>query len=376
MGGEHVAIKRAEYMNNTTPRQPHLVSIQRSTYDEVDVDALLKPLGGISQSVHSGERVLLKTNLLQSSDPSEAVVTHPAVVRAVALAVQKVGGIPIIGDSPLGPFTKRRLQKVYQKAGLLHLSESLGVELNYDTSVKSINVPQAKTLKKTPYCSFVLNADKIIALPKLKTHSYMIMTLATKIMYGAIPGLTKAKYHSLYLRRAAFASMLLDVLSIRQPDLIVMDGVTGMQGNGPAGGTPVNVGLLLASHDAVALDLAVCDILGIEPVGIPTLRQAKLRHLWPTEVRYPLRSPQEVRYTGFLLPSTANYLLTGEKTPPHFPVTTEACTACGQCVEICPRHAIQLHNNRAVVDYNKCIRCYCCHESCPYKAIDLEVQKQ
>ena len=153
----------------------------------------------------------------------------------------------IIGDSPSGQFTKRRLEKTYQKSGLITVANELGIELNYDTNVTKVDIPNAKKLKKTPICNFILDAEKIIAVPKIKTHSYMIMTLATKIMYGAVPGLTKAKYHSLFFRRAAFADMLLDVLSVRKPDLIVMDGITGMQGDGPSGGTPVELGVLLAS---------------------------------------------------------------------------------------------------------------------------------
>ncbi len=359
-------------MSNTKQVDTTLVGMQKSSYTTIDIESLLRPLGGMRKYVNAGERILLKTNLLAPSEPKKAVVTRPALVNAVAVAVLKAGGVPFIGDSPSGQFTKRRLEKSYQKAGLIELANNLGIELNYDTGVKKIMIPQGKKLKKTPYCDFVLNADKIIALPKIKTHSYMIMTLATKIMYGAIPGLTKAKYHSIFMRKAAFADMLLDVLSVRTSDLFIMDGITGMQGDGPSVGLPVDIGILLASEDAVAMDIAVCTMLGIEPIGIPVLRQAKLRGLWPTEIHYPLCSPQEVHYLGFQLPSTADYLLTGKKTPRRSPVPSEKCIACGQCVEICPKKAIQIISHKATVDYSKCIRCYCCAEICPYEAIKLE----
>jgi uncharacterized protein (DUF362 family)/Pyruvate/2-oxoacid:ferredoxin oxidoreductase delta subunit len=362
-------------MKNTSTINTPIVSIQKNSYTNIDIEALLNPLSGIKKYVHRGDRVLLKTNLLTPSEPEKAVVTHPAVVGAVAQAVLTAGGIPYIGDSPSGQFTKRRLEKAYAKSGLKDLASALGIELNYDTRVTKITIPNGKRLKRTAICNFILNADKIIAFPKIKTHSYMIMTLATKIMYGAVPGLTKAKYHSLFIKKSAFADMLLDVLSIRSPDLLIMDGIIGMQGDGPAGGKPVNLGVLLASEHAIAMDLAVCSILDIEPIGIPTLRQAKIRGLWPTEVSYPLLSPQDARYHGFLLPSTADYLLTGEKTPRRSPQPTDKCTACGQCVDICPKQAIQILNQKAQVDYSKCIRCYCCAETCPYEAIDLVVRR-
>jgi uncharacterized protein (DUF362 family) len=350
-----------------------IVSIQKSTYTDIDLKSLLNPLGGIQKYIKNGERVLLKTNLLTPSKPEKAVVTHPAVIKAVAEFILKIGAIPYIGDSPSGQFTKRRLEKAYAKAGLNDLANNLGIELNYDTGSQKIIIPQGKKLKKTFLSSFVLNADKIIALPKIKTHSFMIMTLATKIMYGVIPGLTKAKYHSMFIKKTAFADMLLDVLSARRPDLIIMDGIVGMQGDGPSGGTPVNLEVLLASEDAIAMDLAVCSMLNIEPIGIPTLRQAKIRKLWPPQISYPLLSPKDVRYTSFLLPSTADYLVTGRKKPNRNPVPTEKCTACGLCEEICPKKAIKIIYEKAQVDYTKCIQCYCCNETCPYDAMRLEV---
>lgn len=359
-------------MSSGTPSKTSFVSIQRSTYDNIDINTLLEPLGGMKQYIQKGERVLLKTSLLIPSDPKKAVVTHPAVIQSLAETILEIGGIPYIGDSPSGQFTKRRLEKTYQKSGLITVAKNLGIELNYDVGVTKIDIPQGKKLKKTPICNYVLHAEKIIAVPKIKTHSYMIMTLATKIMYGAIPGLTKAKYHSLFIRRVAFADMLLDVLSVKKPDLIIMDGITGMQGEGPSGGTPVDLGVLLASQDAVAMDLAVCDMLNIEPIRIPTLRQAKIRHLWPSKIQYPLLAPQDVHYTGFQLPSSAGSLIPGSKNHRQQPIPTEKCTACGQCVEICPKQAIQIKESRASVDYTKCIACYCCHEICPYKAIKLE----
>lgn len=352
-----------------------IVSIQKNTYTTIDIKSLLTPLGGIQKFIKKDEHVLLKTNLLTPSIPEKAVVTHPAVISAVAEAILKIGGIPYIGDSPSGQFTKRRLQKIYKKAGLMDIAKNLEIELNYDTRSQKISIPYGKKLKKTSLCNYVLNADKIIALPKIKTHSFMIMTLATKIMYGVIPGLTKAKYHSIFIRKTAFADMLLDVLSVKKPNLIIMDGIIGMQGDGPSGGIPVQLDLLLASEDAIAIDLAVCDILSIEPMGIPTLRQAKIRKLWPQQILYPLLIPTDVKYTNFLLPSTADYLITGRKKPNRSPVPTEKCTNCGKCEKICPKKAIKIVNQKVQIDYKKCILCYCCHEICPYDAIKLEVIK-
>ena len=327
-----------------------LVSIQKSTYDTLDVESLLMPLGGFKNYINKGERVLLKTNLLNASEPEKAVVTHPALISAVAKSVLDIGGIPYIGDSPSGSFTKRRLRKVYEKSGLIKLSKELGIELNYDTSYEKIDFPNGKRLQKIPVCNFFLKADKTIAMPKIKTHSLMMMTLATKIMFGVVPGLNKVKYHSMFIRQKAFSEMLLDVFCVAEPNLIIMDGIVGMQGDGPMGGEPVELEVILASENSVALDLAVCKILGIEPVGIPTLKEAKIRNMWPAEINYPLLSPKDVEYKGFLLPSTSGYLLTGEKTSNRFPHANQKCVGCGQCEEICPRKAIKIVNKKADIN--------------------------
>ncbi len=352
-----------------------IVSIEKFTYSTTDLQSLLSPLGGIKKFVKRDERTLIKVNLLNASTPEKAVITHPQLIKAVIKEVRKAGGIPYIGDSPSGQFTKRRLDKVYEKSGLLDLAKELDVELNYNTNSTKMNIPNGQQIKKVPICDFVKDSDKIISLPKLKTHSFQMLTLATKNMYGAVPGLTKAKYHSKYYKKEAFADMLLDVLSITQPDLIIMDGISAMEGDGPFSGTPINLNLLLASKNPLAIDLAICEILHINPIGIPTLKRANVRKLWPKKITYPLKKPKDVCYNGFKLPSTAGHLLTGEKTPPKSPRPNEKCTCCKECVEICPVNAIKLVSKRASIDYSKCIRCYCCHEVCTESAIELVTVK-
>jgi uncharacterized protein (DUF362 family) len=165
----------------------------------------------------------------------------------------------------------------------------------------------------------------------------MMMLLASKIMFGAILGLTKARYHSKFIKRNNFADMLLDRLSVVSPTLFLMDGIVAMQGEGPMSGNPIDLGLILASETPIALDIAVCKILNIEPIGIPTLTQAKIRKMWPKTITYPILKPEELHRTDFILSSTAGHLLTGIKQPKKYPVILDSCVACGDCVGICPR---------------------------------------
>jgi len=352
-----------------------IVSIIRATYSDPGIETLLAPLGGMERFVNKQEKVLLKVNLLSAKAPQKAVTTHPEFVRAVAEAVREAGGDPYIGDSPAGLFSKRTLKKAYQRSGLENLAKAEEIPLNFDTGVKQTDIPNGKRLQRSPICDYALKADKVIALPKLKTHSFQYLTLACKIMYGAVPGLTKAKYHAQFPRRDSFADMLLDILTVVKPQLYIMDGITGMQGQGPGSGDPVKMDLVLASTDSVAMDISICKILGIEPVAIPVLKRAKIRGLWPERIDYPIQRPEDVAFKGFRLPNTADHLLTGKKPPRKRPVITDKCTACGDCESICPKGAVKVQSRMAEVNYAKCIRCFCCHEVCPEDAIVLRTLK-
>lgn len=347
------------------------VSIQRASYSSPEMEKLLLPLGGMAHFVEKGDRVLLKVNLLSPREPEKAVTTHPEVVRAVAKAVKQSGGSPYIGDSSWGRFSEKGLRKAYRQTGLEAVSAEEDIPLNFDTGSSRLDLPQGKRLKRSSFCNFVLKADKIIALPKLKTHSFQYLTLACKIMYGAIPGLTKARYHAQFPKRATFADMMLDVTLFLKPALYIMDGILAMQGQGPGSGDPVEVGVLLAATDPVAMDIAVCTLIGIEPMALPVLKRANLRKLWPEAVDFPILAPEDLGCQGFRLPNTADDLVTGQKTPGRKPVVTEKCVACGDCEAICPKGAVQVREVRAVVDDSKCIRCFCCHEVCPEDAIEL-----
>ena len=124
------------------------------------------------------------------------------------------------------------------------------------------------------------------------------------------------------------------------------------------------------------MDIAVCQILGIEPIRIPVLRRAKVRGLWPDRIDYPILRPEAVAHEGFRLPNTAEHVLTGKKPPSKSPVVTDQCIACGDCESICPKDAIRVSGQLAEVTYSQCIRCFCCHEVCPEDAIVLRSLKQ
>jgi len=187
--------------------------------------------------------------------------------------------------------------------------------------------------------------------------------------------------------------MMAGLYSVLKPSFGIMDAVIAMEGAGPAGGTPRHMGLLLASTDCTALDVAQSTIMGYEPLSIPLTKELLDRkytswhHL--DQIFYPLLDANQLvvkdyqrieqngksgLFSSLIGPFFTRYLRLRHQRKEARPLFIEAsCIACGKCVRICPGKALELHKeHRIIADYNACIRCYCCHEVCPADAIEIE----
>ena len=227
---------------------------------------LLALIGGMEAFVKPGQSVLVKPNLLSDCTPDEAVTTHPEVVRAVVRAVKQAGAKPWVADSPSNAV---HLQRVWEKTGMEAICRAEDVPLvnlekggSEEFETRGIRFRIAKA---------VLQADAIVSLPKVKTHVLTGLTAGVKNMYGAVPGFQKTSLHKDYPRRDDFADLLVAVYSRAKPVLSIADGVVGMEGNGPSGGTPVALHFLAASDDAVALDVVVARLLAWSSTACPAL---------------------------------------------------------------------------------------------------------
>lgn len=344
---------------------------------------------GVWEDLRPGMRVALKPNLLKKNRPGHAVTTHPAVVEAVAQTLNAHGIREItLADSPGGPYTGAILDPVYTASGMREAAARAGFRLNGDYGFRPLSLETAGACREFNIINPVAEADFIINLPKLKTHSMTTLSAGVKNLFGCVPGLQKPELHFRFPEGDRFARMLLDLSLLVCPGVTLLDGVTAMEGDGPSGGEPRHTGVTFAARNVYALDLAACHFIGLSPETVPTVRlsiDAGLCPDSPGKIEWLCGgNPAPVR--DFKHPRTKS-LSFGEQIPPFLrgplewaerrflsprpAVAPSRCTGCRKCEESCAPKAIIIHNGKAKIDYDKCIRCYCCQEMCPVQAVRI-----
>ncbi|MDD3621275.1 MAG: DUF362 domain-containing protein [Methanofollis sp.] len=366
------------------------VSMARSpTYDEdralEAVKETFAPLGGMKAYVRPGMRVLVKPNLLSPRPPDQAVQPILPSSRPWFTLVQECGGRAVIGDSPGGRQTEASYRRLLRTTGMAGVIEETGCEWVYFYGeTATVRAPEARTFRRFTIAQATLEADVIIGLPKLKTHALTSYTGAVKLMYGCVPGVSKAAYH-LHAGQnpETFADLLLDLHTLLRPTLSVMDAVIGMEGKGPQHGDPREIGLVLASESRTALDYVAATLVALDPATIPTLARAAARGEGPAcleevEVGGPPLEAVQVRdfipAPTSLHPALPSFVreLGGNLVPARPVIDGEQCRRCGICAECCPPGAIMWSKDTiSAIDTAHCTRCFCCQELCPEETVDL-----
>ena len=275
-------------------RPPSQVTIRRAASYEQDLFELIyetlcefqkydkseQPLNAISAANCArhltqlrGKTVLLKPNFV-GFDPLGVMNTHPAVVAAVRESFLKLGAAQVlIGD---GPAMDRDTEAIIESVRLREYAGPLKrtfVDLNLDDVDRIPLKTRASRLKELYLPKTVLGADFVVSMPKLKTHHWAGVTLSLKNMFGIVPGGCYG-WPKNVLHWAGIDNSILDINAAVRPDFAIVDGINGMEGNGPIQGTPKRANVLVFGNDPVAVDATCCRIMGLLPEKVKYLAGA------------------------------------------------------------------------------------------------------
>lgn len=351
------------------------------------LEEVLAPLGGLDFVV-PGMRVGIKANLVSFMKPEEAATTHPVLLAELVKLLRERGAEVIVGDSPGGLYTAAYVKNVYRATGMYEV-EKEGAILNENFSQNTARYPEAAVAHSFQYTAWLDDCDCIIDFCKLKSHGMMGMTAAAKNMFGVIPGTMKPEYHYKYPDPRDFARMLVDLDEYFKPVLSIVDGVIGMEGNGPTAGKPRYIGVVAASKSPHALDLVCARLIGLRREDVPTLEAAYERGLIPGDWSElvvtgdveglavsdfdNIRTKNDLLFKntfkgklGVWFGKMVQFCLRSEPR-----VKKDECIGCGKCGQICPASAISMKKRLPVIDRKRCIHCFCCQEFCPKGAMKV-----
>ena len=341
-----------------------------------------------------GKSVLLKPNVLSGG---KNVHTPPEILEILIQFLKTEGEVKkiIVGDSTL---TSTITERSLRSSRIMEICENEGIEvLNFFKSNRKKII-----LKNPPYDAEediylpqeVCDADIIINLPKLKTHSGFVYTGAIKNLFGVLGN--KQKMHLTHSNKLTFQKMLADIyFAVEETNdrdkpkvLTIMDAVIAMEGKGPQFGKPRKVGLMIAGFNSAAIDIVGYNLMNGNPKDLEAINSLARRTDLPVDISQ-LELLGEKNYQDFVIRNfkkpkvsllkKSGYSLKWLPTSiakfimkMSIKINKKKCTLCEQCVKHCPASAMRRVGNEIVIDDEKCIECYCCGEGCPNDAIDAK----
>lgn len=243
--------------------------VKASSYSVALTQRILEGIRACELNVR-GKHVLLKPNLVEF-DPSTCINTNVAVIAAAYEAFQSMGAANVwIGEGPGHRRDTYALAEMAQYRGDLENFDSLFVDLNRDdvTEVKGFADRERIYLPNS-----ALRADLIVSLAKMKTHHWAGATLSMKNFFGLVPGAVYG-WPKNELHQVGIPESIVELNRIFHKSFAIVDGIVGMEGNGPIQGTPKPVGVLVMGSDLPAVDATCCRIMGIDPAKIEYLQMA------------------------------------------------------------------------------------------------------
>jgi len=251
-----------------------LVSIvkgQKKPSEKEIVDSVRKAIelaGGLANIISSGDTVVIKPNVVNALHPDTGATTDPRVCKSIAIMMKEIGAKPIIAESSsIGMDT----EESFEVAGYRKLRDEgfEVIDLKKEENV-TVPVPRGRVFKEISLPRIIVDANALISVPRMKTHEQAKVTLSLKNMKGILPDIFKRKFH---LSFGIFQGVA-DLCTVIKPTLSVVDGIIAQEGLGPTEGTPVEMGLIIAGKDPVAVDTTAGLVMGFEPGEDETAKAA------------------------------------------------------------------------------------------------------
>lgn len=278
-------------MASTMIEPRHKASIWKGEDPREMVKKTIDLIGGIESFVNMGDKVLIKPNLCTLKKADTGATTDPEVVRGIIDLVQRQTDDVAIIESDCPAIDA---EIIWSHCGYTDLAKEMDVEL--------LNLSKEPILKHERYAlpQMFFKDHVLINVPKMKTNDITVVSCSLKNLFGLIPNRYRAKYHK------EIDKVILDINLVFGSDLIVVDGLTGMEGDGPINGLPVEMNLVIAGDNPVAIDSVVCNLMGVDPIEIDHIRMASDANLGPIDIHSIDLFGEEIGDVkkDFTLPST------------------------------------------------------------------------
>ena len=229
---------------------------------------------GVSPEELKGKRILLKPNLVETASGAPHINTHPLVLRGAIEAFLRLGAATVMVAE--GPGHRRDTLAVYEESGLADVLTEDRIrfhDLNYITGYELPNAGRQSSMQTLTFPALFQEVDWIVSVAKMKTHHIAGVTLSMKNLFGVMPGIYYG-WPKNVLHHAGIENSILDINATLKPHFAIVDGIVGMQGDGPIMGDPKQVGVLVMGRNLAAVDATCCRIMGIDPYKISYLERA------------------------------------------------------------------------------------------------------
>lgn len=353
-------------------------------YDNNTIAEVLKSgfdlLGGLSLFIKPGNKVLIKPDLYNSTEPNIAKTTNPYVVSALAELIAKIGANCIIADSPKGNFNQSTLDHAYVKTQMLQASNNGNATLSTNDNLAVVTNQQGEHCRDIYIIDAINDADVIVNVGKLRCDKHLGLIGCTQNLFGLIPGKFKTLIKSRCYTLKSYYNYIVDLYETLENKIVinVLDAIVGNESNND----PRILNTLLIGENPYTVDATALKIINANPDESILLKESARRNKFDFKFAtigdnveslvcndFNYINPNKNVRSG----STRSFKSAYNRVQKRPIVPSKLCKGCKVCANNCPMKAINIKSaisgDYAEVDYNKCISCFKCVDSCPYKII-------